>query len=119
MRALSELLDRLLRLGEQIAEAAAADDWSRVANLVERRGEMARPLDDQNEQAVDFDLSEAERAEKAQTLADQNERLTAMLQERRDAIEDELTQIGQMRKAQDSYEAPSSGGGVLPPELSG
>ncbi|MFB6273798.1 MAG: flagellar protein FliT [Salinibacter sp.] len=115
----SDVLDRLLRLGEEIAEAVAADNWSRVEELVERRAEVAGTLPDQDEQSVESDLSDAARREKAEALADQNERLTGMLRDRRDEIEDELTQIGQMRNAQDSYGPDTTKSGVLPSELSG
>jgi TATA-binding protein-associated factor Taf7 len=118
MSALSSLLNQTLRLGEQIAEAAKADDWSRVSELVERRGAAIQQLGEGDEAPDENDLSPAEQR-KVDALADQNQRLTQLLREELSEIEEELTQIGQLRQAQDSYETTSPRGGVLPAELSG
>lgn len=118
MPALSSLLDRLLRLGKQIAEAVEAEDWSRVTDLVEQRAEVVQLLGEEDERSDENTLSRAEQR-KADAVADQNQRLTALLREQRDEIDEELAQIGQLRHAQDSYETNSPREGVLPSELKG
>lgn len=119
MPAVSSILDRLLRLGNQILEAVEADRWARVEELVERRTEVAQALEESEDPVVENDLSDAEQQEMVDALDAQNQRLTALLRTRREEIEDELTQIGQMRNAQDSYDTGSSQSGALPPELRG
>jgi uncharacterized protein YpbB len=118
MSALSSLLNQTLRLGEQIAEAAKADDWSRVSELVDRRGAVVQQLEEGDERPDENTLSRVEQR-KVDALADQNQRLTALLREQLDEIDEELAQIGQLKHAQDSYETNSHRSGVLPPELSG
>lgn len=118
MSAPSHPLDTLLRLGEQIAGAVEAEEWDRLSGLVERRSRVARRLQDAGGEAHD-ELSREEREEKREALADQHRRLTALLRERRDEIEEELAQVEEIRQAQDSYESSPGPGGVLPPGLSG
>lgn len=119
MPAISDVLNRLLRLGEEISTAVTAENWSRVEDLVERRTEVAQRLEEADDQAVEADLSEAEQQEKLEALDEQKKALTALLRKQRDEIEDELSQIEQMRNAQDSYESNASRSGVLPNELRG
>lgn len=119
MPAVSNIFDTLLRLGEQIAKAVEAGEWAQVEDLIERRREATQSLEESEEKAVEVDLSEAEQQEKLEALDEQSERLSKMLHNQRDEIEDELAQIGQMRNAQDSYGPKSVQSGVLPSELSG
>ncbi len=113
----SDVLDTLLRLGTQIGEAVKADDWSRVSELVDRRSEAVQQLQDDSPDRGDL---ATENQEKLESLAAQNQSLAELLRSRRDEIEEELAQIGDLRQAQDSYEESSAqGGGVLPPELAG
>lgn len=130
-----ERLDALLHLGERIAGAVEADDWGRVADLLDRRARMIErlgPADGTDTEASSSTENDAERSEgahrrKREALAEQHEALMARLREREDEIEAELGQLRQLRRANDSYDdhaaSPSSqhGGrdGVLPPELSG
>jgi hypothetical protein len=119
MPSLPALLDRLLHLGEKTLDAAAAENWTRVAALVEQRAEVAEQLAAPAPQSASKDLSPAERRAKADALADQNERLGALLRERREALKTELARIGEIRQAQDSYRASPPRDGVLPDELAG
>lgn len=117
MSTTSELLDTLLRLGTQIGEAVKANDWSRVSELVDRRSEAVQQLQDDSPDRRDL---ATENQEKLESLAAQNQSLAELLRSRRDEIEEELAQIGDLRQAQDSYEESSvEGGGVLPSELAG
>lgn len=118
MPALSTVLDALHRLGEEVSEAVEAEDWARVADLVEQRAEMIQQLDEGDDRPDENTLSRAEQR-KVDALADQNQRLAALLREELDEIDEELAQIGQLKHAQDSYETNSHHSGVLPPELSG
>lgn len=118
MPAMSAVLDALLRLGEEVSEAVEAEDWSRVTDLVEQRAEMTQQLDEGDEALDETNLSLAEQR-KVDALAEQNQRLAALLREQLDEIDEELAQIGQLKHAQDSYETNSHRSGVLPPELSG
>ncbi len=119
MPSLPALLDRLLRLGEQTLDAAAAENWTRVAALVEQRAEVAKQLAAPAPQSASKDLSPSERRAKADALADQNKRLGALLRERREALKTELAQIGEIRQAQNSYQASPPRDGVLPDKLAG
>lgn len=130
-----ERLDALLHLGERIAGAVEADDWGRVADLLDRRARMIERLgpadgtDVEASSSTERDAEQSERAlrQKREALADQHEALMARLREREDEIEAELGQLRQLQRANDSYDdhaaSPASqrGGrdGVLPPELSG
>ena len=111
----SDVLDTLLRLGKQIGEAVKADDWSLVSELVDRRSEAVQQLRD-GQSGGDF--SQRNR-EKMEALAAQNESLAELLRRRRNEIEKELAQIGDLKHAQDSYEENSIQGSVLPSELTG
>lgn len=119
MSAPSHPLDTLLRLGEQIAGAVEAEEWDRLSGLVERRSQVAQRLRDLGEEGAHEKLSPEEREEKREALADQHQRLTALLREQRNQIEEELAQVEEIRQAQDSYESSPGPGGVLPPGLSG
>ena len=133
-----ERLDALLRLGERVAGAVDADDWTRVSDLLERRARIIDRLAPAPDE-TDGDVSSSTEAGSSETgvpdrtlrqkraaLADQHETLLARLRERGDAIEAELGQLQQLQHANDSYDdhaaSPADGGGhdgVLPPELSG
>lgn len=126
----AERLDALLHLGERIAEAAEADDWDRVAGLLDRRARIVDALtpapDASGASAQESGLSEGTLRRKKNALADQHETLLALLREREEEIEAELGQVQRLQSANDSYEdhaaSPASDGGndgVLPPELSG
>lgn len=114
----SATLDTLLRLGDQIGEAVKADNWSLVSELVKRRTEVAQQLSESDGPADEEGFSERGQ-KKIEALAEQNQRLTGLLRERRGEIEEELAQIGELKHAQNSYEANSTGGGVLPSTLEG
>ena len=129
-----ERLDALLHLGERIAGAVAADDWERVADLLDRRARIIERLGPANgtdaeaspSTEADGGRSEGTLRQKREALADQHETLLAQLREREDEIEAELSQLRQLQRANDSYDdhaaSPADGGGhdgVLPPELSG
>lgn len=121
----AERLDALLHLGERITEAMDADDWERVADLLDRRARVAERLA-QAEPGRDTGLSEAALRQKRTALADQHETLLARLRDREETIETELGQLQRLQRANDSYDdhaaSPTEGGGhegVLPPELSG
>lgn len=112
----SDVLDTLLRLGKQIGEAVKAGDWSLVSELVDRRSEAIQKLQDGQGESGDFPSGNREKIE---ALDAQNQSLAELLRSRRNEIEEELAQIGDLRHAQSSYEENSTSGGVLPTELSG
>lgn len=112
----SDVLDTLLRLGTQIGEAVKADDWLLVSELMNRRSEAVQQLREGQEESDDFSSRDREKIE---ALAAQNQSLAELLRSRRNEIEEELAQIGDLRHAQHSYEENSTQGGVLPSELSG
>lgn len=114
----SSSLDKLLGLGEQIAEAIEAENWSRLSRLVDRRSQIAQHLESSESRDRDADSS-GSTEEKLYALADQNDRLTDLLRERRDEIEEEIVRTEQMREAQDSYHATPGRQGILPSELRG
>jgi hypothetical protein len=112
----TDVLDTLLRLGKQIGEAVKADDWSLVSELVDRRSEAVQQLRDGQEEGESFPSGNREKIE---ALAAQNQSLAELLRSRRNEIEKELAQIGDLKHAQHSYEENSIQGSVLPPELTG
>jgi len=121
----AERLDALLHLGERITEAMEADDWERVADLLDRRARVAERLETADTDR-DVGLSDAALRQKRTALADQHEALLDRLREREEKIETELGQLQRLQRANDSYDdhaaSPSESGhhdGVLPPELSG
>ncbi len=135
MTAPADHLDALLHLGERIAEAVEADDWERVANLLDRRARLIDRL--AADTGTDADASPSTPSEvnraggalrrKRKALADQHEALLEQLREREDEIEAELNQLQRLRRANDSYDDHTASStsdraghdGVLPPEFSG
>jgi len=131
----AERLDALLHLGKRIAEAVEADDWGRVAKLLDRRARIIERL--AADAGTDADASPSTPSgaaqpnnalrQKREALADQHEALLEQLREREDEIEAELNQLQRLQRANDSYDdhavSPASNrrghDGVLPPELSG
>lgn len=118
MPSVSNVVDTLLSLGEEIAEAAEADDWERVSMLVEQRSAVAKQLPTNDHEFSHTDLADVD-DETLSALSDQNDRLYALLQELRKQTENELAQINGLREAQKSYMNNSSRSGVLPTELRG
>jgi hypothetical protein len=131
-----ERLDALLHLGECIAGAVEADDWARVADLLDRRARMIDRLapapgetdaDPSASTASPSGVPDGTLRQKREALADQHEALMARLREHEDEIEAELDQLRRLQRANDSYDdhaaSPTSRrdgrGGVLPPKLSG
>ncbi|MCS3696421.1 flagellar protein FliT [Salinibacter ruber] len=130
-----ERLDALLHLGERIAGAVEADDWGRVADLLDRRARMIErlgPADGTDTEASPSTGNDVERSERAlrqkqEALAEQHEALLDQLREREDEIEAELNQLQRLQRANDSYDDHTASStsnrsghdGVLPPELSG
>jgi len=112
----SDVIDTLLRLGKEIGEAVKAGDWSLVSELVDQRSEAVQQL--RNGQGDGDDFPSGNR-EKIEALDAQNQSLAELLRSRRNEIEEELAQIGDLRHAQHSYEENSIQDGVLPTELSG
>ncbi len=112
----TDVLDTLLRLGRQIRAAAQADEWARASELIDRRGEMVQKLPSEDEE--DPSISRMER-KKLEALAAQNESLAQLFRGRREEIEDELAEIGDLRRAQNSYQQNSTRDGVLHSKLTG
>ena len=112
----SDRLDTLLRLGRQIREAAQAEEWDRATNLVTRRTKAFQKMGDEGEEGNS--PSDMDRR-KLQALFAQNESLAELFRGRRDEIEDELAQIGSLRRAQSSYRENSTESGALHDDLTG
>lgn len=112
----SDRLDTLLRLGRQIRKAAQAEEWPRAADLVERRTEAFQKLEDVGEEGAD--ASRMDRR-KLQALFAQNESLAELFRGRREELEEELAQIGDLRRAQNSYRENSTQSGALHDDLTG
>lgn len=110
----SDRLDTLLRLGRQVRKAAQAEEWSRASDLVERRTEAFQRLQDGEE----GDLSRMDRR-KLQALFAQNESIAEIFRDRRDEIGDQLAQVGDLRRAQNSYRENSTRSGALHDDLTG
>lgn len=116
----SDLLDTLLRLGDQIAEAMDGDDWSRLPDLVAERAEVVEQLHDlEVERRANGARPPKQHAEKIDALAEQYRQLMTVLEDRRDQIRDELAHVEQLKQAQDSYEGTSTRRQILSPNLQG
>lgn len=109
------LLDVLLRLGEQTEAAVEAENWTRLAALVQQRTDAANRLPPPEERAP----ASSEQKRKLEALAAQHRRLERLLAERRDEVEDELVDLERLRSARSTYETPSVRRGLLHPHLSG
>lgn len=112
----SERLDTLLRLGRQIRDAAQAEEWDRVSDLVDRRTDAFQKLEDTDEEGS---ASSQMDRRKLQALFAQNESLAELFRGRRDEIEEALVQIGDLRRAQNSYRKNSTDSGALHNNLTG
>jgi len=112
----SNVLDTLLRLGRQVREAAQGEDWARASDLINRRTEAFQHL--QGEEEEDLISTQMDRR-KLQALFAQNESIAELFRGRRDEIGEELAQLGDLRRAQNSYRENSTRSGALHSDLTG
>ena len=111
----ADVLDTLLRLGREIREAAQTDDWAHAADLIDRRTKAFQRMQDDDE---DQSFSQEDRR-KLEALFAQNESLSELFRGRRNEIEDQLAELGDLRRAQNSYRENSSRGGALHNNVTG
>lgn len=112
----SDMLDTLLRLGREIREAGQADDWARASDLVDRRTEAFQRMQGRGEERL---VSSQTDRRKLEALFAQNESLAELFRGHRNEIENQLAEIGELRRAQSSYRENSSRSGALHSDLTG
>jgi hypothetical protein len=112
----ADVLDTLLRLGREIREAAQNDDWARATDLVHRRTEAFQRMQSDGDQDGTFSGMDRRKLE---ALFAQNESLSELFRGRRNEIEDQLAELGDLRRAQSSYRENSTRSGALNRNLTG
>lgn len=115
-------VETALHHGERAEEAASGGDWDRALDHLERHMEAIDRLRSSGDASENGsgDRSLPWSDQQLQSLSDQQERLRTLLEKRQRKIEEELSQIDQIEKAQNTYSAKQGPTGqVLPDELSG